>query len=156
MFASKVSERNGILVLTLLNYPRLQEQCIHSNTISMHSKIPTVRDSPDLLVLNDNIQKANKSMSDMFDGKTTGNFDTPALMQIYAALEKCGLSDLVFTFTVHCEPFFEAVIDLKNQEFVEMCSVEIAYREFTRFAGALRKVVLHLNDVEFDQELFSM
>ncbi|KAI9235063.1 MAG: hypothetical protein BYD32DRAFT_470767 [Podila humilis] len=76
--------------------------------------------------------------------------------KIYAALEKCGLSDLVLTFTVHCEPFFEAVIDLKNQEFVEMCSVEIAYREFTRFAGTLRKVVLHLNDVEFDQELFSM
>lgn len=158
MFASKVSERNGILVLTLLNYPRLQEQCIHSSTISMHSKIPTVRDSPDLLELHDNIQKAIKSLSDMFDGasgKATGNFDTPAI-QIYSALEKCGLSDLLFTITIHHEPFFEAVIDLKNEVFAEMCSTEIAYREFTRFAGALRKVVLHLDDVKFDQELFSM
>lgn len=71
-------------------------------------------------------------------------------------MEKCGPSDLRFTTTIHREPFFEAVIDQKNGKYVEMCSIEIEYCEFTSFTGALRKVVLHLNDVEFDQELFSM
>lgn len=158
MFASKVREKSGILVLTLLNYPRPQEQCIHSNTVSIHSTIPTVRGNPDLLELNDTLQKAFKAMSDMFDGgsgKATGTFETLA-MQIDSAVEKCGLSDLVFTTTMHFEPFCEAVIDLKTGGFIEMCSIEIAYREFTRFTGALRKLVLDLSDVEFDQELFSM
>lgn len=150
MFGSSILEASTLRCITLLNYPRPQEQCLYIPCISLQSALSPVRHTHNWEELEDGLQKC---MLQLTSAQATSDSNTAA-EALSATLEKHGLSD-VTVVTVYNYPW-DAVYDRRKGALVEAYSVDMLYTKEMICLGALQKLTVHIEHLEVDQNFFRM
>ncbi|KAG0075081.1 hypothetical protein BGZ93_001371 [Podila epicladia] len=151
IFCDKILQKaRNLTAITLLNYPRPQEQCLYFRQIALQSPLTPDKNPHRLEFLRHDVRKFN----DMVDRAKTTSDLTTAAGELSAMLEKHGRSNAT-VFTSY-RGLWSVVVDLKKDAFVEVYSVDFACTRLVLSSGSLRKITLYVNEMEIDQDFFSM
>jgi len=120
LFVDTVSPDLGLQVITLLNYPRPQEQCIYIGKFSLQSKLSPARSAHSWVELRTDLEKF---------GNMVSNSEEPsecitAVKEFQLVQMKHGLTDTT-TVTIHNEKW-AAVFDLQEGAVIEAYSMDAA------------------------------
>ncbi|KAG0026565.1 hypothetical protein BGZ81_006250 [Podila clonocystis] len=150
IFVDKVLPETGLQLITLINYPRPHQQCIHIGNFSLRSRLAPLRSSHSWVELRTDLDRVWKRVSEAqeeSEGKA-------AVAELLSVQEKHGLSDTT-SITFHSEKW-GAVFDLKELAVIEAYSHDAECPWAIRSSGSLRQLTVDLSDLEFDKEFFQV
>ncbi|KAF9321349.1 hypothetical protein BG006_002633 [Podila minutissima] len=151
IFCDKIlQEARNLLAITLLNYPRPQEQCLYFRQIVLQSPLTPDQNPHQLEFLRHDVRK----FTDMVDRAKATSDLTTAAGELSAMLAKHGRSDAT-VFTSY-RGSWSGVVDLKKGAFVDVYSVDMACTQLVLSSGSLRKITLYVYEMDVDQAFFSM
>ncbi|KAF9311148.1 hypothetical protein BG003_007718 [Podila horticola] len=150
IFADKVLPETGLQLITVLNYPRPQEQCIHIGNFSLQSKISPSRSSHSWVELRSDLDRFGRLLS---KAQVTSECEAAAT-ELKFVKKKHGLSDTNL-ITIHGEKW-AAVFDLREFAVIEAYSHDAECPQAIRSSGSLRKFTVDLSDLEFDKQFFQV
>ncbi|KAG0018327.1 hypothetical protein BGZ82_000465, partial [Podila clonocystis] len=150
IFVDKVLPETGLQLITLVNYPRPHQQCIHLGNFSLRSRLAPTRSSHSWVDLRTDLDRVWKRVSEAqeaFECKA-------AVAELLSVQEKHGLSDTT-SITFHSEKW-AAVFNLKERAVIEAYSHDAECPWAVRSSGSLRQLTIDLSDLEFDKEFFQV
>ncbi|KAG0342059.1 hypothetical protein BG000_007097 [Podila horticola] len=150
IFADKVLPETGLQLITVLNYPRPQEQCIHIGNFSLQSKISPSRSSHSWVELRSDLDRFGRLLS---KAQVASECEAAAT-ELKFVKKKHGLSDTNL-ITIHGEKW-AAVFDLREFAVIEAYSHDAECPQAIRSSGSLRKFTVDLSDLEFDKQFFQV
>ncbi|KAG0082741.1 hypothetical protein BGZ93_009209 [Podila epicladia] len=150
IFADKVLPETGLQLITLLNYPRPQEQCIHVGNFSLQSKLSPLRSSPSWVELRSDLDRCSKLVS---KARVASECDAVAA-ELHLVQKKHGLPDTT-SITIHDDKW-AAVFDLKELAVIEAYSQDAECPQAVRSSKSLRRFTVDLRDLEFDKQFFQI
>lgn len=150
LFADSVVPDPGLQLITLLNYPQAQQQCIHIGTFSLQSKLSPARSAHSWVELRTDLEKFGSIVSKAQEAADC----VAAARELRTVQEKHGLSDTT-SITIHNEKW-AAVFDLEESAVVEAYSHDAACPRAVLTSGSLRKLTVDLSVLEFDKDFFQM
>lgn len=148
LFADKVIPDSGLQLITLVNYPRSQEQCLHLGKFSLQTKISTSLPSRSWVELKNDLENFNNLVS---LARTTPDCDRAA-KTLQSVLEKHGYPKATVV-TVY-ESGWKTVFNPEEGGVVEVYSQDAACPMGVHSSGSLRKLTVDLSELEFDQDFF--
>ncbi|KAG0334299.1 hypothetical protein BG000_008433 [Podila horticola] len=117
--------------VTLLNYPRPQEQCIRIGSLSLRSTLTPERTGLDWIALSSDFEE-----------------------QLRLVLERHGFLDA--TLATIYDFYWIAAFDLEQAAFVEAYSTNMSCPNAILASGSLRKLVVHIHDEEDESWFFNV
>ncbi|KAG0085829.1 hypothetical protein BGZ93_009325 [Podila epicladia] len=151
IFANHIFSRPGVKFVTLLNYPRRQEQCIHLRQFSLQSKLAPVISTHSWSALRSDLERFNNQV---YAAQLADSNCHLAATELRAALETHGILD-ASTVTFYGR-HWDGIFDLKKGIFVEVQSLDLACPMAVFSSGTLQRLTLDLYDMDFDEELIRM
>ncbi|KAG0085841.1 hypothetical protein BGZ93_007518 [Podila epicladia] len=150
LFANSVGPENGLQLITLLNYPHPQEQCIYIGNFSLQSRLAPARSAHSWVELRTDLEKFGNIVS---NAEESSEF-VKAAQELRLVQEKHGLSDTT-SVTIHNDKW-GAVFDLEEGAIVEAYSMDAACPKAVHSSGFLRKLTVDLGVLKFDKDFFQM
>lgn len=150
IFAKLIRSRTGLKVITLINYPRPQEQCLYVGQYSLQSTILQVRSIYKWMALTADLGKFGHRVSRAqveSDGKN-------AAKELKASLQRHAFPE-VSVVTVRSVRWC-AAFDLQKCIFIEAYSQDMVCPKAVIFSGFLRELSVDITDPNMDQELYDM
>ncbi|KAF8933126.1 hypothetical protein BGZ52_008542, partial [Haplosporangium bisporale] len=144
-----IIEKTGIRVIALLNYPRPQEQCVHVYHYSLQFKTPPAQSSRNWTELRRDLIRFHDTVSTAQDPSVRNS----AAMLLQSTLKKEGFSEAQ-TVTAYSKEG-SAVFDRKSGAVVEVLTEDMDCPEGMLSAGSIQTLRVHLNSLDFDQEIFN-
>lgn len=145
-----VLKETTLRVVTLLNYPRPQEQTIHFKQVSLQSTI-AAGSSVHRWVEQ---QSALNNFQNLISGKKGLSQCRVAAKELRSTLQSLGV--LKPTFVTVYEDSWDAVFDLQKGVFVEAFSLDMECPEAILSSGSLRTITVDLYGSEIDDEFFHL
>ncbi|KAG0316516.1 hypothetical protein BG000_004838, partial [Podila horticola] len=137
-------------LITLLNYPRPQEQCIHMDNFSLQSILSPIRPPIRWVELRSNLEMIHNLMS-----KAAVEVDcNTAASELQAVLEKHGFPPATVA-TIYDEGW-NAVFDQESGTVVELHTQDMVCPKGVLSAGSIRTLGVHFGDLSLDEEVFQM
>lgn len=150
MFAGIISSAK-LKFITLVNYPRLQEQCYYAGDCSFLSVVSPAQPDLDWVGLRD----ALRSFSDSVTAKTVKAYECmEASKKLQSALVGLGFSD-VTAVRVHHKSW-DGTLEFQKGAFVDLHSPRLQHPISMLNFGSLRRLTLDLVDLESEQEVYRM
>lgn len=151
IFANHIFSRPGLKFVTLLNYPRPQEQCIHLRQFALQSKLAPAISTHSWSALRSDLERFNNQV---YAALLADSNCHPAAKELHTALETYGILNAA-TVTFYGR-HWDGIFDLQMGIFVEVQSLDLACPEVIFSLGTLRRLTLDLYDLDFDEELVGM
>lgn len=149
-FFKEMILKNKLKVISLLNYPRPQEQRMYLGAFSVKSKIPSARSSHSWVELRMDLEKFSKVLA---EAEAAPGYNR-AVEELLSVKEKHGLSADT-TVTVYDDKWI-TVFDLQKEAVCEVYSQDDVCPKAVRTTGSLSKLTVDLIDLEFDKDFFHM
>ncbi|KAG0037179.1 hypothetical protein BGZ82_003024, partial [Podila clonocystis] len=137
----------GLQLITVLNYPVLDEHCIHIGSFSLQSGLSPTRLTHSWVDLRADLDRFGKLISNAQEM-------SECKAELRSVQKKHGLSDTTIV-TMHGGNW-GAVFDLKDCAVVEAYSLDAACPRVVHSSGSLRKLTVDLHDLKFDKEFFQL
>ncbi|KAG0095824.1 hypothetical protein BGZ93_005411 [Podila epicladia] len=150
LFADLIIPYANLQLISLLNYPRHQEQFIYTGCCSFLQKPKSERPSYDWVDLQGSLKKFLKSVA---DGRTISD-GIAAALELESAFASHGIRD-VQLINMYNGPW-KGVFNLDMFTLVEITSSGMFGPRAMVSLGTLRKLTLDLIDIEFDSEFYYM
>ncbi|KAF9329473.1 hypothetical protein BG006_007459 [Podila minutissima] len=150
IFADKVLPETGLQLITLLNYPRPHEQCIHIGNFSLQSRLSPLRSSHSWVELRADLDRCSKLV---FKAQVASECEAAAA-ELHLVQKKHELSDTT-SITIHDDKW-AAVFDLKELAVIEAYSQDAECPRAIRSSRSLRRLTVDLKDLEFDKQFFQI
>ncbi|KFH74192.1 hypothetical protein MVEG_01405 [Podila verticillata NRRL 6337] len=150
LFSDIVFQSTQLQLVTLLNYPRHQEQCIQFDRFLLQSTISPVRLNLDWVNLREDLNR----VSDLVCTAQVEYDCNTAAGELQKVLEKHRLAD-VTTVTIY-NNLWDAVFDLKKHAIIEVASVDMDCPKAVLSSGSLRKVTVNLDHTKISHGFFHM
>lgn len=150
LFSDDVFQSTSLQFVTLLNYPRHQEQCIQFERFLLQSTISPVRLNLEWVNLREDL---NRIFNLVRTAQVESDCST-AVGELQKVLEKHRLAD-VTTVTVYND-LWDAVFDLEKRAIVEVASVDMYCPKAVLSSGSLRKVTVNLDHTKISYDFFRM
>lgn len=147
-FIRQIMSNNTIKNFTLLNYPRLQEQCIYIDMYGLQLGFLPNRSEYDWVQLRSDLIRFGNVVS-----KTMVLLECQAASKEFqATLSKLGLPEASVVTIYH--DHWTAVFDLQSGAFTEVQSQDVECPEIVRSARSLCRLTEDLLDATSDKELY--
>ncbi|KAF9309334.1 hypothetical protein BG003_009875 [Podila horticola] len=147
IFADSIIPKTKLPFITLLNYPRPQEQRIHMPQFSLQSTIPPPKSCHSWMELRSDLEAFGSQLS-----KAQVAADcTRATNALQAAVKKFGLPQK--TLVTFYKDTWRAVVDLQRGIFVEVYSQDLGCPRSLLSLSTIQKLTVDRTVTEFDQEL---
>ncbi|KAI9235069.1 MAG: hypothetical protein BYD32DRAFT_470790 [Podila humilis] len=150
LFADNVVPKSDLKLITLINYPRPQERCLHLGKFSLRTTISTSRPARSWVELRSELEK----FGDMVSLARTGIDCNNAAEMLRSLLKKHGYP-LATVVTIH-ESGWNTVFKPEEGGVIEVYSKDAACPLGVHFSGSLRKVTVELGDLNFDPDFFHL
>ncbi|KAF9381437.1 hypothetical protein CPB97_007755, partial [Podila verticillata] len=150
LFYHDVVSKAGLHFITLLNYPRPQERCVHVSQFSLQLKPPPAQLSHDWMALTSDLTNFQQMMSKAQDPSEWKSVAT----KLQTTLEKHELSG-TYMVTIYNKKW-NAVFDPNSGAVVEVHSEDMVCPESVLSTGSIRKLGVHLSSLNFDQKLLDI
>ncbi|KFH63797.1 hypothetical protein MVEG_10490 [Podila verticillata NRRL 6337] len=150
LFYRDVISKSDLRFISLLNYPRPQEWCLHIDQYSLQLENSPVQLSHDWMTLSSDLGKFHNVMVEAQDPSEWKSVAT----QLQTVLEKHELSGTHMVTIYNDE--WNAVFDQKRGVVVEVHSEDMVFPESVLSAGSIRTLGVHLNFLDFEQELLDI
>lgn len=148
LFADVIFPNSGLKSITLLNYPRPQEQCLYFDGRSLQLASSPVRSAFSCMRV--------KEVLDAFWESTTVQTATQQFervgQQLTSALNELGISAAVLT-TIKGHGW-SATFDLRELVFVDLYSCSMAGDAVDHYSRFARRLTAHLDDPHHDSGLY--
>ncbi|KAG0335742.1 hypothetical protein BG000_007265 [Podila horticola] len=149
-FYSRVPSYVWLKYVTLLNYPRPQEQCIRIGSLSLRSTLTPERTGFDWIALSSDFDKVRELLS---KAKEPHDCDI-ATKELRLVLERHGFPDATVA-TIYAA-YWIAAFDLEQAAFVEAYSTNMSCPNAVLSSGSLRKLAVHIHDEEDELWFFDV
>lgn len=143
IFGNERNDYLGLQLITLLNYPRPQEQCIHLRDGSLRTTLPPVTTVKNWMDLKSSMGKLVHSVHNA-RGASKYSYGREA---VRSALAKHGFP--VSTVISLNGKTWAAVFDLERGDFTEVRSLDMDHPKFVLSSGCLRKMTVDLKHLTF-------
>ncbi|KAG0337552.1 hypothetical protein BG000_005265 [Podila horticola] len=150
LFADKVVPDCELQLITLVNYPRPQEQCLHLGKFSLQTPISLSRSARSWVELKSDLEKI-RSMVSLADVAADCDRAAKALQSV---LEKHGYPKTTL-LTIH-ESGWDTVFCPQDGGLVEVYSQDAACPKGVYTSGSIRRMTVDLSDLEFDKNFFNL
>ncbi|KFH63799.1 hypothetical protein MVEG_10492 [Podila verticillata NRRL 6337] len=150
LFFHDVISKSGLHFISILNYPRPQERCVHVLRYSLQLENSPVQPSHDWMALSFDLNKFQEMMSKAQDPSEWKS----AATKLQTALEKHELSE-TYMVTIYNDEW-NAVFDQKRGAVVEVHSEDMVFPKSVLSAGSIRTLGVHLNSLDFAQKLLNI
>ncbi|KFH63798.1 hypothetical protein MVEG_10491 [Podila verticillata NRRL 6337] len=141
---------SGLRFISLLNYPRFQERCVHMDRYSLQLENSPVQLSHDWMALLSDLMMFHNVILQAQDPSEWKS----AATKLQTALEKHELSG-TYMVTIYNNTW-NAVFDQKRGVAVEVHSEDMVCPKNVLSAGSIRTLGVHLNSLDFEQELLDI
>ncbi|KAG0027458.1 hypothetical protein BGZ82_008966 [Podila clonocystis] len=148
IFANNIFSRPGLKFVTLLGYPRPQEQCIHLRQFALQSKLAPSISTYSWSALRSYLERFNNQV---YAAQTSDSEKHLAVKELRSALKTHGILDA--TTVAFYGRQWDGIFDLQKGVFVEVQSLDLACPEEVFISGTLRRLTLDLYDMDFGDEL---
>ncbi|KAF9332223.1 hypothetical protein BG006_004911 [Podila minutissima] len=150
LFADKVVPDCELQIITLTNYPRPQEQCLHLGRFSLQTPTSLSRPARSWVDLITDLEKVHSlvSLADV-----ASDCDR-AVIALQTALENHGYPRTTLV-TIH-ESGWSTVFCPQEGGLVEVYSQDAACPKGVYTSGYIRKMTVDLRDLEFDKNFFHL
>ncbi|KAF9382809.1 hypothetical protein CPC16_009192 [Podila verticillata] len=149
LFYDDIISKSDLRFISLLNYPRPKEQCIHIYQYSLQLETPPTQLSHDWRTLRSDLNKFQEMMSKAQDPSEW----KIAATKLQTALEKCELSG-TYMVTIYNDEW-NAAFDRRRGEVVEVHSEDMECPKSLLSAGSIQTLGVHLKSHNFTHEFFS-
>ncbi|KAF9298899.1 hypothetical protein BGZ74_009188 [Mortierella antarctica] len=147
IFADSIIPKTKLPLITLLNYPRPQEQCIHLGQFSLQSAISPPKSCHSWMELRSGLEIFGGQLS-----KAQVAADcTRVVNDLRAAIRKYGLPEK--TLVAIYKDTWRAVVDLQKGTFVELYSQDLGCPRPLLSLSTIQKLTVDRTVTEFDREL---
>ncbi|KAG0011616.1 hypothetical protein BGZ81_002075 [Podila clonocystis] len=148
IFGSKIAQNNGIRLVTLLNYPQPQEQCIYTGMFEVQLTSSPLRSTFSWTDLRMELDKFSNTIS--YVQAASECKEAPRVLK--STVAKHGLPDFT-SITIRHESW-DGIFDLEQGAFVEVQSYDMRCPKLAASSAPLQRLIQHLTNVEFDQETY--
>ncbi|KAG0331875.1 hypothetical protein BG000_010522 [Podila horticola] len=149
LFETEILKNTNLRLITLINYPRPQEKCMHIDGLSLQSILSSIRPPSSWVELKSDFERIHTLMSEATEEAECNT----AAIELNSVLEKHGIPASVVT--IYGEGW-DAVLDQEDGLVVEVHSQDMACPKGVLSAGSIRTLGVHLDDLSFGEELFQM
>lgn len=150
LFADNVVPKSDLKLITLINYPRPRDQCLHLGKYSLWTTISTSRPKRSWVELKSELEK----FGNMVTLARTGIACNKAAEMLRSLLLEHGYP-LATVVTIH-ESGWNTVFKPEEGGVIEVYSKDAACPLGVHSSGSLRKVTVELDDLKFDEDFFHM
>ncbi|KAF9028748.1 hypothetical protein BGZ52_007737 [Haplosporangium bisporale] len=150
MFSNELNGYWGLQLVTLLNYPQPQEQCIHLRDGYLHTTLPPVTTVQNWMDLKSSMGKLVHSVYNA-RGASKYSYGREA---VRSALAKHGFP--MSTVVYLNGKTWAAVFDLEQGDITEVHSIDMDYPKFVISSGCLRKMTVDLKHLTFDADFVGL
>ncbi|KAG0335282.1 hypothetical protein BG000_007651, partial [Podila horticola] len=149
-FDFEILGNTNLKLITLINYPRPQEQCIHLSRISLQSVLSPIRPPSSWVELRSDLETIHTLMS-----HAAAEVDcNTAARELKLMLEKHGFPPATVATIYNND--WNAVFDLESCAAVEVHSDDMVCPKGVLSAGSIRTLGVHFGDLSLDEEYFQM
>jgi len=149
LFCHDIIAKRTLRCITLLNYPRPQERCIHINYVSLQISQSSAQSFINWVELAINLEKFCRLV---FEAQEPSHWSNAAA-ELQSTLMKHGLLE-TYMVTLYNDGW-DCVFDRKTGSVVEVHSEDMVCPRGVLSSGSIRMLSVHLNSIDFDQELFN-
>ncbi|KAG0029613.1 hypothetical protein BGZ81_003581 [Podila clonocystis] len=150
LFADNVVPDCELQLITLVNYPRSREQCLHLGNFSLQTPISLSQPARSWVELKADLEKI-RSMVSLADVAADCDKATKALQSV---LKKHGYPKTTLV-TIH-ESGWGTVFSAQDDGLVELYSQDASSPKGVYTSGSIRRMTVDLKDLEFDENFFSL
>ncbi|KAG0085843.1 hypothetical protein BGZ92_008658 [Podila epicladia] len=150
LFADKVVPESELQLITLVNYPRSEEQCLHLGKFSLQTTVSSTRPAHDWVELKADLDKFGK----MFSLAADASDCQQAVEALQSTLEKHRYPENTLV-TIH-ESGWSVVCTPEKGGVVEVYSHGADCPRGVYFCESLRKLTVHMNNLELDHDFFRL
>ncbi|KAF9387203.1 hypothetical protein CPC16_007178, partial [Podila verticillata] len=150
MFSNELNGYWGLQLVTLLNYPQPQEQCIHLRDGYLQTTLPPVTTVQNWMDLKSSMGKLVHSVYNA-RGASKYSYGREA---VRSALAKHGFP--MSTVVYLNGKTWAAVFDLEQGDITEVHSIDMDYPKFVISSGCLRKMTVDLKHLTFDADFVGL
>ncbi|KAG0082740.1 hypothetical protein BGZ93_009208 [Podila epicladia] len=147
IFADSIIPETKLPFITLLNYPRPQEQCIHMGQFSIQSAIPPPKSCHSWMELRSGLETFGGQLSKVQVAADC----TRVVSNMRAAVRKYGLPEK--TLVTFYKDTWKVVVDLQKGTFVEVYSQDLSCPKSLLSLSTIQKLTVDRTVAEFDREL---
>ncbi|KAG0352070.1 hypothetical protein BG005_008445 [Podila minutissima] len=150
LFADKVAPESGLQLITLVNYPRSQAQCLHFGRFSLQTTVSPTRLAHNWVELKTDLDKFGKMVSLAAKASDCHR----ATEKLKVTLNKHGYSANTLV-TIH-ESVWSMVFIPEKGGVVEVYSHGAECPKGAYSCESLRELTVHMNNLELDEGFFQL